>query len=55
MCYQVGTGINYMAGNKFDIFAEVGYQGYTKSMVVDYPVDKRLYAVGIKVGLILFL
>ena len=55
MSYQVGTGINYMAGNKFDIFAEVGYKGYTKSMVVDYPVDKRLYAVGIKVGLILFL
>lgn len=55
MSYQVGTGINYMAGNNFDIFAEIGYQGYTKSMIVDYPINKKLSAVGIKVGLILFL
>lgn len=55
MTYQFGTGINYMAGNKFDIFAEVGYQGYTKSIIADYPIEKKLYSVGIRAGLIFFL
>lgn len=55
MSYQVGTGVNYMAGNRFDIFAEVSYYGFTKSIIADNPIEKRLYSVGVKAGLIFFL
>ena len=55
MSYQLGTGVNYMAGNRFDIFAEISYQGYIKSIIADYPIDKKLYSVGLKAGLIFFL
>lgn len=55
MSYQLGTGVNYMAGNRFDIFAEISYQGYATSIIADYPIDKKFYSVGLKVGLIFFL
>lgn len=55
MNYQLGTGICYMAGNKFDLYAELGYQGYSAGILQDYPLDKRLYSIGLKLGLIFFL
>lgn len=55
MIYQLGTGINFMAGNTFDLFAEIGYQGYSKSLIGEYPIDKRLFSVGLKMGIVFFL
>jgi hypothetical protein len=55
MTYQLGAGVNFMAGNTFDLFAEIGYQGYSKSLIADYPIDKRLFSVGFKMGIVFFL
>lgn len=55
MTYQLATGINFMAGNSFDLFAEIGYQGYSKSLINEYPIEKRLFSVGFKMGIIFFL
>lgn len=55
MTYQFGTGINYMAGNTFDLFTEIGYQGYSKNLIDNYPIDKRLFSFGLKAGVVFYL
>ncbi|NTW23309.1 MAG: hypothetical protein HGA37_01310 [Lentimicrobium sp.] len=52
--YQFGTGISYMAGNSFDVFAEAAYKSYSSKLINDYPIDKRYFGVGLKLGLIYY-
>lgn len=52
--YQFGTGISYIAGNSFDIFAEAAYKSYSSKLINDYPIDKRYFGIGLKIGLIYY-
>lgn len=52
--YQFGTGLSYMAGNSFDIFAEAAYKSYSSKLINDYPIDKRYFGIGLKLGLIYY-
>jgi len=52
--YQFGTGISYMAGNSIDLFAEMAYKSYASKLINDYPVDKRYFGIGLKMGLIFY-
>lgn len=52
--YQFGTGISYIAGNSIDLFAELSYKSYSSKLINDYPIDKRYFGIGLKVGLIFY-
>ena len=52
--WQIGTGASYMATNKLDLIGELVYQNYSSSLFPGYPVGRRYYSVGIKIGVLYF-
>lgn len=52
--WQLGTGLSYMATNKLDLVGELVYQNYSSSLFPGYPVGRRYYSVGIKIGVLYF-
>ncbi len=50
----LGTGINYRISDHFDINSEVYYFGNFSDIIDDYPIDKRLRGLGLKIGLVYY-
>jgi hypothetical protein len=52
--WQLGTGISYMATNNIDLVGELVYQNYSAPFFNEYPVDRRYYSIGFKLGILYF-
>jgi hypothetical protein len=55
MFYQLGVGLRYKVGNWFDVFGEFSFRNYFGTIMNSYPVDRKYYMTGIRVGLIYYL
>ena len=53
--YRLALGISYRSGNWANLFAEVFYRRNTSALIENYPLDRRLQAFGLNIGLVYYL
>jgi len=53
--YMLATGFRYKIGEWIDAGAEVFYRQHLHSVFMDYPLDKKIGAVGLKAGIVFYL
>ncbi len=53
--YRLALGISYRSGNRANIFAELTYRRSMDAMFENYPLNRRMQALGLNVGLVYYL
>lgn len=52
--FSIGTGINYRISDHFDFNSELYYFRNISDIIDNYPIDKRLSGLGLKLGLVYY-
>jgi len=52
--FSLGTGLKYKIADKVDFNTELYYSGYLNTLVPEFPVDTKIKALGLKLGLVFY-
>jgi hypothetical protein len=55
LAWSAGIGGSYKITNWSDLFGEIFYKHYLNEFVETYPLERRMYGIGLRVGLLYYL